>query len=126
MIQVGTFLNVCDNSGAKKVCCIDILPGSKNRYSFIGDIILVSIKSLRKRRKKTSKVKKGDVIRALVVKTKSGLKTYSGEYNFFFENSVVLLSKQNKMLGTRILSPLLKRFRFTKFFKLISLSLGVL
>jgi len=126
MIKVGTYLNVCDNSGAKKVYCIKLLSNSKKVYSYVGDLVLVAIKKLRKKRKNTSKVQKGDLCKALIVRTKTKTNTPSGSYHFYFDNSVVLLSKQNKLIGTRVLSPLASKFRYTRFFKLISLSLGLI
>jgi large subunit ribosomal protein L14 len=123
MIKTGTYLNVCDNSGAKKVYCIKLLSDSKRVYSYLGDLILVSVKKLRKKRKNTSKVQKGDLCKALIVHTKTKINNQSGISHFYFDNSVVLLNKQNKLIGTRILSPLASKFRYTRFFKLISLSL---
>jgi large subunit ribosomal protein L14 len=79
MIQNGTFLNVIDNSGAKQVYCIKILTGYKKRYAGIGDIIVVSVKSLRLKRRVTSKLKKGDVMKALIVRTKTSSISFSGE-----------------------------------------------
>jgi len=126
MIKIGTYLNVCDNSGAKKVYCIKLLSSSKKLYSYVGDLILVAIKKLRKKRKNSSKVQKGDICKALIVRTKTNVNTQSGNSHFYFDNSVVLLNKQNKLIGTRILSPLASKFRYTRFFKLISLSLGLI
>ena len=77
MIQTGTFLNIIDNSGAKEVCCIKVSKGYRRRYAFTGDVITVSVKSLKSKRKATSKVKKGDVVKALVVRTKSEKKDFS-------------------------------------------------
>ena len=126
MIKVGTYLNVCDNSGAKKVYCIKLLSGSKKIYSHVGDLILVSIKKLRKKRKNTSKVLKGSLCKALIGRTKTDVNTCSGNSHVYFDNSVVLLNKQSKLIGTRVLSPLASKFRYTRFFKLISLSLGLI
>jgi len=84
MIQTNTYLNVIDNSGAKNVSCIKVAPGYKKRYASIGDIITVSVKNLRSKRRATSKVKKGEVLKALVVRTKSNLKDYSGKTLKFF------------------------------------------
>ena len=95
MIQVGTYLNVIDNSGAKKVACIKVYNGYKRRYAFVGDVVLVSVKSLRKKRRFSSKTKKGEVHKALVVRTKSELKNFINDSFIFFENSVVLLNKKN-------------------------------
>ena len=126
MIQVGTYLNVVDNSGAKKACCLKVLKGYQRRYAFPGDIIVVSIKSLRSKRRSTSKAKKGQIFKALVVRTKARIKkSFSGESLNFFENSVVLLNNQNKLIGTRIFGTLPKFFRYTKFLKLTFLALGL-
>jgi large subunit ribosomal protein L14 len=126
MIKIGTYLNVCDNSGAKKVYCIMLLSCSKKLYSYVGDLILVAVKKLRKKRKNTSKVQKGNLCKALIVRTITNINTQSGISHKYFDNSVILLNKQNKLIGTRILSPLAGKFRYTRFFKLISLSLGLI
>jgi large subunit ribosomal protein L14 len=106
MIQVSTILNVIDNSGAKKVCCIKVPFGYKRRYARVGDIVVVSVKSLRTKRKSTSKVRKGEIYSAVVVRVKSKTNFFSGESIRFFENSVILLNKQNKIIGTRIFGVL--------------------
>ena len=126
MIQVGTLLSVVDNSGAKKVRCIKVYPGYKRRYAFIGDLITVSIYSIRKRRRLTSKTRKGEIHKALVVRTKSGLRFASGESLAFFENSVVLIGKQNKFIGTRVLGALPVYFRYTKYLRILSIANGTL
>jgi len=126
MIQGGTILNVIDNSGAKKVCCIKVLAGYRRRYAFVGDLIMVSVKSLRTKRKSTSKTKKGEIYKALVVRTKYNVKKISGEKISFFENSVILLSKQNKFIGTRIFGSLPVSFRYTKYLRILSLSNGLI
>jgi large subunit ribosomal protein L14 len=126
MIQAGTLLSVADNSGAKKVCCIKVFFGYRRRYASIGDLITVSVKSIRKKRKLTSKTKKGDLHKALVVRTKCGLSNLSGEKVKFYENAVVLIGKQNKFIGTRILGSLPIYFRYTKFLRVLSLSNGLI
>jgi large subunit ribosomal protein L14 len=125
MIQVGTLLNVIDNSGARKASCIKVIPGYKRRYARIGDLIVVSIKSLRTKRKATSKTKKGEIYKALVVRTKPKQLTFSGESTAFLENSIILLNKQNKLIGTRIFGALPSSFRYTKFLRVVSLSAGL-
>lgn len=125
MIQSSTYLNVIDNSGAKNVYCIKVSPGYKKRYAYVGDIITVSVKNLRSKRRATSKVKKGEVLKALVVREKSQLKEYSGKTINFLENSVVLLNTKNRLIGTRIFGVLPKKFRYTKHFKIASLSAGL-
>ena len=126
MIQAGTVLNVADNSGEKKVCCIKVFFGYKRRYASIGDLIIVTVKSIRKKRKSTSKAKKGDLHKALVVRTKCGLKNLSGERIKFFDNAVVLLGKQGKFVGTRVIGSLPIYFRYTKFLRVLSLANGLI
>jgi len=126
MIQNGTYLKVVDNSGAKDVCCIKVSKGYKKRYSFIGDIIVVSIKTLRKKRRLTSKVKKGDVTKALIVRTRSVTKSKVNEQTSFMDNSVILITKQNKLVGTRVFGAIPKSFRYTKFLRLASLCAGTI
>lgn len=126
MIQVSTILNVIDNSGARKACCIKVISGYRRRYAYIGDLIIVSIKSLRTRRKSTSKVKKGEIYKALVVRTKPKTKNFSGESISFFENSIILLNKQNKLIGTRVFGSLPAQFRYTKYLRVVSLSAGLI
>lgn len=126
MIQAGTVLNVADNSGAKKVCCIKVFFGYKRRYASIGDLIIVTVKSIRKKRKSTSKAKKGDLHKALVVRTKCGSKNLSGERIRFFDNAVVLLGKQGKFVGTRVIGSLPVYFRYTKFLRVLSLANGLI
>jgi large subunit ribosomal protein L14 len=126
MIQKGTCFKVIDNSGAKKACCIHVVGGYRKRYGKIGDIIVVSIKSLRSKRREVSKIKKGDVVKALIVKTKVYQPSYSYELISYFENSVVLLNNQNKLLGTRIFGPIQKSFRYTKYLRILTLASGVI
>jgi large subunit ribosomal protein L14 len=126
MIQVGTILNAIDNSGAKKVCCIKVMKGFRQRYAFLGDLVMISIKSLRKRRKSTSKTKKGQVYKALIVRTKVGVKSYSGDKVRFLDNCVILLNKQDKFVGTRVLSPLPCVLRKTKFLRILSIAAGLI
>jgi large subunit ribosomal protein L14 len=125
MIQVSTVLNVIDNSGAKKARCIKVISGYKRRYGYVGDIILVSIQSLRKKRKATSKVKKSELYKALIVRTKFQEVSLSGESISFLENSIVLLNKQNKLVGSRIFGTLSATFRYTKYLRVVSLSAGL-
>jgi large subunit ribosomal protein L14 len=124
MIQKGSFLNVIDNSGAKNVCCIQVMRGYRKRYASVGDVIIVSIKNLRLKRKKLARVKKGEVSRALVIRTKVLKKSYAHDSLSFFENGVVLLSRQNKLLGTRIFGAVPQKFRSSKFLRVISLASG--
>jgi len=124
MIQIGTMLNVIDNSGAKKAYCIKIIQGYKKRYARLGDLILVSIKMLRKKRRSLSKVKKGEMYRALIVRTKHKNPSLSADNFYFLENSIILFTKQNKFLGTRVFGAISKNFRYTKYMRLIAMSSG--
>jgi large subunit ribosomal protein L14 len=126
MIQVGTILNVVDNSGAKKVRCIKVPFGYKRRYASLGDLITISVYSIRNRRKLTSKAKKGEIYKALIVRTKLGLRAFSGERVRFLENSVVLIGKQNRFVGTRVLGPISIHFRYTKFLRILSIANGII
>lgn len=121
MVIKGTYLSIKDNSGASKVSCIHVYRGS---YAMAGDVILVSVKSLRKKRRKFSKVKKGSVVRALVLST---AKEYSTERSFSiktFINRAIILNKNNKPMGTRVLGPVDKRVRYSRFSRIASLSSG--
>lgn len=126
MIQQESILKVADNSGAKSVKCIKVLGGFKKRYATLGDIIVVSVQELRNRSKKTSKVLKGNVFRALIVKIKSKYKKKDGSNLYFQENAVALITKQGTPVGTRILSPLPRKLKKKKFLKFISLSIGLI
>ena len=126
MIQDKTLLNVIDNTGAQTVCCIKVMKGYRRLYAYIGDIITVSVKSLRKKKTLTAKVKKGDVIKALIVRTKITKTLPFHEQLQFNENSVVLINKQNKLLGTRIFGAVPKSFKYTKFLRITSLSSGII
>jgi large subunit ribosomal protein L14 len=122
MIQTTTVLEVADNSGAKKVGCIKVLGGSRRRYASLGDIIVVSIKEA----SATGKVKKGDIARAVVVRTKREVKRVDGSYIKFDNNSAVLISKEGEPIGTRIFGPVARELRAKKFMKIISLAPEVL
>lgn len=126
MIQQESILKVADNSGAKTVKCIKVLGGFKKRYATLGDIIVVSVQELRNRSKKTSKVLKGNVFRALILKIKSKYKKKDGTTFFFKENVVALITKQGTPVGTRILTPLPKKLKKKKFLKFVSLSVGLI
>ena len=120
MIQVGTELKIVDNSGAKKAYCIKVLStSSNNKIAKVGSFILVVIKALRKQKSKSkSKVKKGEIVKALVIRTKN----FNKNNIYFFENAVVLYSKQMKLIGTRIFGPVLKSFRYTKHLRITLIS----
>lgn len=126
MIQHGTFLRVLDNSGAKLVLCIKVLSGYRRRYAGVGDQILISIKKTRKKRKALLKIKKGEIYSALILRTRQSFAVASGTKFSFFENGVILLTKNNKCVGTRIFGAILKRFRYTKFLKISLLASGLI
>ena len=126
MIQHQTILKVADNSGARTVKCIKVLGGFKKRYARLGDIIVVSVQQLRNKSKKTSKVLKGGVFRALVVRTKTQYKKKDGSSFALNENSVTLINKQGNPIGTRILGPIPKTLKKKKFMKFVSLSIGLI
>lgn len=113
-----------DNSGAKTVRCIGVFSGYRQRYASFGDVITVSVQSLRAKRRTLVKVKKGQVLQALIIRTKKFLKC---SLNLsFFENSVILLNKQKKLIGTRIFGSLPKNLRYTKFLRLSFLARGLI
>ncbi|MBF0416917.1 MAG: 50S ribosomal protein L14 [Magnetococcales bacterium] len=122
MIQVQTTLEVADNSGAKKVQCIKVLGGSKRRYAQVGDVIAVAIKSAIPR----GKVKKGDVARAVVVRTKKQVVRDDGSYIRFDRNAAVLINKAGDPVGTRIFGPVTRELRVRNYMKIISLAPEVL
>lgn len=122
MIQVHTKLNVADNSGAKKVQCIRVLGGTRRRYARVGDIIVVAVKEALP----NSKVKKGDVKRAVVVRTIKETRRPDGSYIRFSDNSAVLINPQGEPIGTRIFGPVARELRAKKFMKIISLAPEVL
>ncbi|NLT52014.1 MAG: 50S ribosomal protein L14 [Ignavibacteria bacterium] len=122
MIQTETNLVVADNSGAKKVKCIKVLGGSHRRYASVGDIIVVSVKTAIP----GGNVKKGEVSKAVIVRTKKEIRRTDGSYIRFDENAAVLLNAQNEPRGTRIFGPVARELRDKKFMKIISLAPEVL
>jgi len=118
MIQTESVLDVADNSGAKKVLCIKVLGGSRRRYAGLGDIIVVSIKEALP----TARVKKGEVARAVVVRTRREYGRDDGSYIKFDTNSAVLIDKDNEPLGTRIFGPVARELRAKRFMKIVSLA----
>jgi large subunit ribosomal protein L14 len=122
MIQAETKLTVADNSGARTVYCIKVLGGSRRRYASIGDIIVVSVKEAIP----NAKVKKGDVLKAVVVRTKKEICRPDGSYIRFDENSAVLINAQREPLGTRIFGPVARELRAKRFMKIVSLAPEVL
>jgi large subunit ribosomal protein L14 len=125
MIQSGSYLNIIDNSGAKDICCIKVSKGYRRRYASIGDVITASIKNIRKRKKLTAKVQKGDVVKALIVRTRAITKSKTNEQVSFFENSAILMTKQHKLIGTRIFGAVPKRIKYTRFLRIASLCSGL-
>ena len=122
MIQTETKLRVADNSGAKVVSCIKVLGGSKRRYATVGDVIVVSVKEATP----NSKVKKGDVVRAVVVRTAKEISRPDGSYIKFDENSAVIITDQREPVGTRIFGPVARELRAKNFMRIISLAPEVL
>ncbi|OCC15057.1 LSU ribosomal protein L14p (L23e) [Dissulfuribacter thermophilus] len=122
MIQQETILNVADNSGAKKVCCIKVLGGTRRRYARIGDVIVVSVKEAMP----NSKVKKGDVARAVIVRTKKEQARPDGSRIRFDENAAVIINQYGEPVGTRIFGPVARELRAKRFMKIISLAPEVL
>jgi large subunit ribosomal protein L14 len=122
MIQLRTVLDVADNSGAKRVQCIKVLGGSRRRYARIGDIIVVAVKEA----EPNSAVKKGEVKKAVVVRTKKEIRRSNGTYIKFDINSAVLINDSKEPVGTRIFGPVARELRAKRFMKIISLAPEVL
>jgi len=122
MIQTETVLDVADNSGARRVLCIKVLGGSKRKYASLGDIIVVSVKEANP----NSKVKKGDVLKAVIVRTAKEVGRADGSYIKFDSNSAVLIDNQREPVGTRIFGPVARELRAKQFMKILSLAPEVL
>ena len=122
MIQMQTILSVADNSGAKRLQCIKVLGGSGRRTASVGDIIVVSVKEAMPR----AKVKKGEVLRAVIVRTAKEIGRKDGSYIKFDDNAAVLISPQREPIGTRIFGPVARELRAKRFMKIISLAPEVL
>lgn len=122
MIQMQTRLTVADNSGAREVMCIKVLGGSKRRYASVGDTIIVSVKEAAP----NTKVKKGDVKRAVVVRTSKELHRKDGTYIRFDDNAAVIIDQQNQPVGTRIFGPVARELRGRNYMKIVSLAPEVL
>jgi large subunit ribosomal protein L14 len=122
MVQTTTTLDVADNSGAKKLMCIRVLGGTKRKYASLGDVIVVSIKEAIP----NAKVKKGDVAKAVIVRTRKEVSRQDGSYIRFDVNSAVLVDKDNEPIGTRIFGPVARELRAKRFMKIISLAPEVL
>ena len=118
MIQTQSYLEVADNSGARRVMCIKVLGGSKRRYARVGDLIKVTVKEAIPR----GKVKKGQVLTAVVVRTRKGVRRPDGSLIKFDENAAVILNAQNAPIGTRIFGPVTRELRGEKFMKISSLA----
>jgi len=118
MIQMRTVLDVADNSGAKKVGCIKILGGTRRKYARVGDVIVVSVKDA----VPNSKIRKGEVVRAVVVRTTKEVGRPDGSYIRFDDNSAVLINPQGEPIGTRIFGPVARELRAKRFMKIVSLA----
>ena len=122
MIQMQTNLDVADNSGARRVMCIKVLGGSKRKYATIGDVIVVSVKEAIPR----GRVKKGEVMKAVVVRTAKGVRRADGSLIRFDSNAAVLLTPKLEPIGTRIFGPVTRELRTERFMKIVSLAPEVL
>jgi large subunit ribosomal protein L14 len=122
MIQQYTRLNVADNTGAKKVMCILVPGGTKRKYAHVGDKIMVSVKSAIP----GSAIKKGDISRAVIVRTKKEIRRSDGSYIRFDENAAVLINEQDEPRGTRIFGPVARELRDKEYMKIVSLAPEVL
>lgn len=122
MIQMQSNLDVADNSGARRVMCIKVLGGSKRRFASVGDIIVVTVKDAIPR----GRVKKGDIHRAVIVRTAKALQRVDGSAIRFDRNAAVLINKQGEPIGTRIFGPVTRELRSKKFMKIVSLAPEVL
>lgn len=118
MIQMQTMLKVADNSGARKVQCINVLGGSKRRYASIGDVIICSVKEAMP----NGNVKKGDVVRCVVVRVKKEIRRTDGSYIKFDENAAVLINQDGSPRGTRIFGPVARELREKRYMKIVSLA----
>ena len=122
MIQTESVLDIADNSGAKKVLCIKVLGGSKRRFATVGDVIVVSVKEAIP----NAKVKKGSVMKAVIVRTSKELRRADGTYIRFDTNSAVLINNEGEPIGTRIFGPVARELRAKKYMKIVSLAPEVL
>lgn len=122
MIQPESYLNVADNTGGRKIMCIRILGGSRRRYARIGDIIVASVKEATP----GGMLKKGDIVRAVIVRTRKGLKRNDGSFIKFDENAAVIINEQGNPRGTRIFGPVARELRDKDYMKIVSLAPEVL
>jgi large subunit ribosomal protein L14 len=118
MIQVQTMLDVADNSGARRVMCFRVLGGTRRRYARVGDIVVCAVKDALP----GSQVKKGDVVKAVVVRTKKEIRRRDGSYIRFDENAAVLINEQKEPRGTRIFGPVARELRERQFMRIVSLA----
>jgi large subunit ribosomal protein L14 len=118
MIQLRTVLDVADNSGARKVQCIKVLGGSRRRYATVGDVIVVAVRETIP----GSNVKKGSVVKAVVVRTKKEVRRQDGSYIRFDRNSAVIINNQNEPVGSRVFGPIARELRDKEFMKIVSLA----
>jgi len=125
MIQQQTLLKVSDNSGAKLAKCIKVLGGFKRKFGYVGDVVIVTIKQLRNKSKISSKVQKGEVYKALIIRTKSKTREKDSLSTFFDENAVSLLSNKNNPIATRIIGPVSRKIKKGNYQKFISISSGL-
>jgi len=125
MIQRETFLRVADNSGAKMVKCLQIKKSSRSSLGVVGDLLIVSVKSLQKKSKFSSKIKRGDIFYGILIRSQAKIFKSDCQWVHFFDNAIVLISKNLKPIGSRIIGPVLKILRQVKSIKLISLSSGL-
>ena len=122
MIQVESVIDVADNSGARKLCCLKVLGGSHRRYAGIGDVIVCSVSECMP----NSKIKKGQVMKAVIVRTKKGVRRHDGSLIRFDSNSAVLIGADRNPIGTRIFGPVARELRWKKFLRIVSLAPEVL
>jgi large subunit ribosomal protein L14 len=118
MIQLRTILEVADNSGAKRLGCIKVLGGTSRKYASLGDVVIVSVKDALP----NSKIKKGDVARAVIVRTRKEVQRVDGSFIKFDDNSAVLINTQGEPIGTRIFGPVARELRAKRFMKIVSLA----
>jgi len=126
MIQVGSKLRVSDNSGAKYASCIKVLGGYKKRYATIGDKIVVSIVSLRAKRRSQTKIQKGKVTYGIVVRTKVNQASQANIKYAFADNAIVLITQQGKPLASRVVGAVPKKIRYTRYMRIATLSAGII
>lgn len=124
MIQPKTLIDIVDNSGAKQIRCVKVVGGFKKNAAKLGDVIVASVQKLRTVNRDRSKVSKGDVVRALLIKTQKNKKNKDGANIRFNRNEAILLNKQNNLVGTRILSPIPRALKKKRYLKYFSLSKG--